>query len=73
MEPPDAFMCPITQELMEDPVVTADGQTYERKEVTEWLATHNISPLTGEPLPHKDLVPNVALRNLIREYMENEA
>ena len=70
MEPPDAFMCPITQELMEDPVVTADGHTFERKEVAAWLGRRNISPLTGEPLPHTGLVPNVVLRGLIQEFRE---
>ena len=68
--PPKEFVCPITQELMEDPVVTSDGHTYERGAVTMWLEQHNSSPLTGEPLAHANFVPNVALRSLIHEYME---
>ena len=68
-----AFYCPITQELMRDPVVTADGQTYEREAIEKWLVLQQTrqlpgtSPLTGEPLAHTNLVPNVALRVMIRE------
>jgi hypothetical protein len=29
-QPPSAFICAITSEMMSDPVVTSDGQTYER-------------------------------------------
>ena len=37
MKPSDDFMCPITQELMVDPVFTEDGQTYERDAIKTWL------------------------------------
>ena len=68
-----AFQCPITQEVMRDPVVTADGQTYEREAIERWISNQqsrglpNTSPLTGEPLEHTRLVPNVLLRGLISE------
>ena len=73
---PGAFLCPITQEPMVDPVVTADGQTYEREAIQRWIEQQRnrqlpcTSPLTGEPLEHCKLVPNVALRGLIRELLE---
>ena len=47
---PADFFCPITSEIMEDPVVTADGHTYERKAITAWLAKSNTSPMTGVTL-----------------------
>ena len=69
-EIPESFVCPLTLDLMQDPVVTCDGQTYERKAIEEWFARSATSPLTGQPLPHPGLAPNVVLRGLIREYLE---
>jgi len=70
LEIPDSYRCPITHELLEDPVVTADGQTYERHAITNWLASHDTSPLTGETLQHTRLTPNVMARSLILEWAE---
>lgn len=67
-EPPDEFVCSITFELMEDPVVCDDGHTFERSAIEEWLVTHDTSPRTGEPLMSKRVVPNITLRNQIREW-----
>jgi hypothetical protein len=64
----DSFQCPLTMEVMRDPVITADGQTYERAEIGSWFALGNrTSPLTGAELPSTNLLPNIALRNAIRE------
>eukprot|EP00741_Cyanophora_paradoxa_P012803 tig00020629_g12367.t1 len=48
--PPPEFLCPITHEVMVDPVMIADGtgHSYERGAVDNWLAWHGKSPLTGE-------------------------
>ena len=40
-EPPAEYLCPISMRTMVDPVVTADGQTYERTFIEEWLRTHS--------------------------------
>ncbi len=53
--------CPISGQPMKEPVVAADGHTYEKKAITRWLRTSNISPLTGQDLPHKELIPNYLL------------
>ena len=65
---PAQYRCPISQELMEDPVATSDGHTYERREIFRWLCTHNTSPLTGATLPNKALTPAIALRQLIAAF-----
>ena len=70
---PDEFLCPITYELMEDPVVCADGHTYERAAVTEWLATHDRSPKCNTVLEHKFLIPNHSMRKQIMEYRDRNA
>jgi hypothetical protein len=36
-QPPEAYLCPISRELMRDPVVACDGHTYERRAITEWI------------------------------------
>ena len=71
-QPPDEFCCPITQELMLDPVlVVASGQTYERTEIAKWFRTHKTDPSTGSSIGNnRKLVPNVALRKAIDEWRE---
>lgn len=67
---PNGFKCPITTEIMEDPVHAADGHTYERAAIEDWLiaSNKNTSPKTGAVLPHKDLQANFTLKSLIDEY-----
>ena len=48
----------------------ADGFTYERSAIEQWLKTHDISPATGVELESKQLIPCHALRSLIREFSE---
>ena len=72
-EPPDDFVCPITTELMSDPVMAADGHAYERTAIERWLATKSTSPLTGGELEHSILIPNHNLRRTIREWQEARA
>ena len=60
------LICPISRELFEDPVICAgDCQTYERKEIEEWLKNKETSPFdTSKPLSSKTLIPNIAVRKL---------
>ena len=69
-EPPDALVCPISMELMRDPVMAMDGHTYERGPIERWLADHQTSPKTNEPLPSTTLVPNHAVKSMVQEYLE---
>ena len=62
--PPEVF-CPITHQVMEDPVVAADGHSYERDSIVRWMHDHTTSPLTNEPLFSEYLFSNITLRNLI--------
>eukprot|EP00541_Cyclophora_tenuis_P009388 CAMPEP_0116546270 /NCGR_PEP_ID=MMETSP0397-20121206/3136_1 /TAXON_ID=216820 /ORGANISM="Cyclophora tenuis, Strain ECT3854" /LENGTH=213 /DNA_ID=CAMNT_0004070687 /DNA_START=1 /DNA_END=643 /DNA_ORIENTATION=- len=59
--------CPITGEPMLDPVVAADGHTYERSAIARWLQTSDKSPMTGSLLPHKELVANYVLLSSLAE------
>lgn len=70
-EPPEALLCPLTHELMIDPViVVGSGQTYERGPIERWLASHDTDPLTGAQLTDKSLRENVLVRSMCRDYGE---
>jgi len=66
---PRSFACPITQEVMTDPVVTVDGHSFERAAIEEWFRRRVSNPLTGLPLDSATLTPNHTLRGSIVELM----
>ncbi|CAL5074531.1 unnamed protein product [Urochloa decumbens] len=67
---PDALQCPITLDLMTDPVTVSTGQTYDRASITRWMkAGCRTCPVTGERLRTVDVVPNAALRGIIERLL----
>ena len=63
------FNCPIGYEIMTDPVICADGHSYQRANIAHWFRLGNTtSPLTGLPLTSLNLITNYALRNIIRDH-----
>jgi len=60
----DLLVCPISLQLMVDPVIAADGHTYERANIEKWLSLKSTSPMTNLPLNPKVLIPNLALKKL---------
>ncbi|KZV32822.1 U-box domain-containing protein 14-like [Dorcoceras hygrometricum] len=68
---PDDFRCPISLELMKDPVIVSTGQTYERACIQKWLdAGHKTCPKTQQSLLHTALTPNYVLKSLIALWCE---
>jgi outer membrane protein assembly factor BamB len=65
-EVPNQFLCPILQDVMEDPVVAMDGFTYERAAIEAWFRQSDRSPMTNLPIPPV-VVPNIAIRQQIAE------
>ncbi|TXG47223.1 hypothetical protein EZV62_026517 [Acer yangbiense] len=67
---PDDFKCPISLEIMSDPVILSSGHTFDRESIQRWLdAGHRSCPITKLPLPdHPSLIPNHALRSLISNF-----
>ncbi|XP_068669274.1 U-box domain-containing protein 16 [Aristolochia californica] len=66
---PSDFRCPISLELMRDPVVVSTGQTYDRASISRWIeAGHGTCPKTGQTLAHSNLIPNRPLKNLITKW-----
>lgn len=68
-QPPLEFVCPITLDIMEDPVVLADGFTYERTAIEDWMDVNTNSPMTGARVS-KTMIPNTILRVMINEWKE---
>ncbi|MCO5613490.1 hypothetical protein L7F22_067767 [Adiantum nelumboides] len=68
---PGSFFCPISQEIMQNPCIAADGFTYERDAIKVWLEEHDTSPMTNLVLSHKALIPNLSLVSDIQEWNEN--
>ncbi|UXI18083.1 Diacylglycerol kinase beta [Sarcoptes scabiei] len=69
IEKPTEFCCPITKDLMIDPVIAADGHSYENAAMEKWIANGNAtSPMTNDVLSHKMLIPNHNLRSLIEKF-----
>ena len=68
---PDGLICPLSLEIYEDPVMAADGFSYERREIENWFARgKRTSPKTNEELPHVMLVPNRDLRAMCQDFLD---
>ncbi|GER44832.1 U-box domain-containing family protein [Striga asiatica] len=66
---PHYFRCPISLEMMHDPVTLSTGQTYDRSSIESWVSTGNTTcPVTRIPLPDFTLIPNHTLRRLIQDW-----
>lgn len=76
----DAFICPLSKQIMRDPVSIENGQTFEREAIEKWFKEcidNNrklVCPLTLKELKTTDMNPSIALRNTIEEWnARNEA
>lgn len=67
---PDDFRCPISLEIMSDPVILSSGHTFDRSSIQRWVDSgHRTCPITKLPIPDPvSLIPNHALRSLISNY-----
>ncbi|KAK6260505.1 U-box domain - like 4 [Theobroma cacao] len=71
LEPLQSFYCPITRDVMVDPVETSSGQTFERSAIEKWFTEgNNLCPLTMTPLDTSILRPNKTLRQSIEEWKD---
>lgn len=65
----EVLCCPITHEPFKDPVVAADGVTYERSAIMNWLSKSNTSPMSNTVLPNLHLHPNNLVKTLVEELL----
>lgn len=68
---PSYFRCPLSLELMSDPVIVASGQTYDRTSIHKWLDNGlSICPETRQKFSHTNLIPNYTVKALIANWCE---
>ncbi|PON39998.1 Coatomer beta subunit [Trema orientale] len=70
IEVPPFFLCPISLEIMKDPVTVSTGITYDRESIEKWLFSgkNETCPVTKQPIPDSELTPNHTLRRLIQAW-----
>ncbi|XP_062156687.1 U-box domain-containing protein 4 isoform X4 [Alnus glutinosa] len=69
--PPD-FCCPLSLELMTDPVIVSSGQTYERAFIKKWIDLGlTVCPKTRQTLAHTNLITNYTVKALIANWCES--
>ncbi|KAL5213599.1 hypothetical protein ABZP36_002751 [Zizania latifolia] len=72
--PPEELRCPISLQLMYDPVVIASGQTYERACIEKWFNSGNTTcPKTRKELSQLSITPNYCIKGLIASWCEQNA
>merc|ERR1712003_458701 len=67
---PSKFMCPLSKNLMKDPVMAFDGYTYERNSIEKYLKKHNKSPMTQKVAHILHLFPNMQIKQEIETFRE---
>ena len=71
LEYPENFLCPITCDVMHDPVSAKDGHTYERSAIQRWFGEgKRSSPVTNAVMPSTDLVPNHSMKSQISSWRD---
>ncbi|KAL3517856.1 hypothetical protein ACH5RR_020445 [Cinchona calisaya] len=69
---PEEFRCPLSKELIRDPVIVSTGQTYDRPFIQKWLKAGNRTcPRTQQVLSHTILTPNHLIREMISQWCKN--
>ncbi|XP_071721305.1 E3 ubiquitin-protein ligase PUB23-like [Rutidosis leptorrhynchoides] len=70
IEVPNFFMCPISLEIMKDPVTLSTGITYDRDSIEQWLFSkkNDVCPVTKQVVVDIELTPNHTLRRLIQSW-----
>ncbi len=65
---PSDIMCPISREVLEYPLLCADGFSYEKTFITKWIAKNKASPMMGSKLDSEELRENKTLSAYILAY-----
>lgn len=76
---PSNFQCPISLDLMKDPVTLSTGITYDRENIERWIEKGNrtcpkTNQVLGKDLLELEPIPNHTLRKMIQEWcVENKS
>lgn len=66
---PIHLICPITHDIMQDPVIASDGHTYDRPAIQQWFQSKETSPLTNQALSDTRLVPNLLIVSILEDFV----
>jgi hypothetical protein len=68
--PPERFLCPLTKDVMKDPVMTKAGVNFDRKAILRWLdcSAEETCPVTQTPLTRRGLVSHSKLQWEIEQW-----
>ncbi len=67
----EKYLCPISREIMKDPVIIASGRIYDREEIETWLIVNNTDPETREILEHREITSCIFVQNEILDFLTN--
>ena len=67
---PESYLCSITHQIMEHPVIDREGNTYEETAILEWLELNQTSPITRNYLDRSHLTINRAVSDAISEFKD---
>lgn len=70
LDAPDALCCPITGQVMLQPVVTPCGKTFEYDAVRRWIRQHGKDPHSNQPLGLNQLYPNLVVRDMVERWLQ---
>ncbi|XP_057784075.1 U-box domain-containing protein 21-like [Salvia miltiorrhiza] len=66
---PSHFRCPISLDLMKDPVTLSTGITYDRDSIEKWIEAGKVTcPVTNQVLRNFDQIPNHSIRKMIQDW-----
>ena len=65
---PDELKCPLTKQLMDDPVMADDGYFYDQLAIEEYMKVNKVSPVTGEQFESENLMSNRNIKKKIEQF-----
>lgn len=70
-EPPAMLCCPISQQLMQVPVVVPSGTTFDLEHISQWIKVSGTDPTSSSALSEDDLYPNLLVREMIERWLKS--
>ncbi|KAG7365204.1 U-box domain containing protein [Nitzschia inconspicua] len=69
--PPSNYRCPLTLQVMDDPVNDGCGHCFERRAILDWLEYRDVCPISRKPLQEDLLFRNGHLKSRIQQWKED--
>jgi U-box domain len=69
---PEEFICPLTLQVMTNPVVNRQGNRYEKAALVKWLSLNTACPLTRNPIRLSDFIRDTNLQQKIKQWRTNQ-